>query len=108
MWIEPEEKKDYINSLEERMELLKRNTEVVLDNIWRIRRLIYWFNGGEAGVRSKNATIRKLDYKLLQARLTFEKAIKMIEKCDKELVPEFVKLMRMREMQKAAKKGQQK
>lgn len=107
MWIEPKEK-DYIKSLEERMELLKRNTEVVLDNIWRIRCLIYWIYEGDVGVRSKNATIRRLDNKLLQARQTFEKAIKMIEKCDKELVPEFVKLMRMREMQKVAKKGQQK
>lgn len=107
MLIEPKEK-DYIKSLEERMELLKRNSEVVLDDIWRIRGLIEWLYEGEDGGRSKNATIRKLDYKLLQARLTFEKAIKMIEKCDKELVPEFVKLMRMREMQKAAKKDQSK
>lgn len=90
------------------MELLKRNSEVVLDNIWRIQGSIYGFNGGEAGVRSKNATIRRLDNKLLQARQTFEKAIKMIEQCDKELVPEFVKLMRMREMQEAAKKDQSK
>lgn len=107
MWIEPEEK-DYIKTLEEKMELLKRNSEVVLDDIWRIRGLIEWLYEGEAGVRSKNATIRKLDYKLLQARQTFEKAIKMIEKCDKELVPEFVKLRRMREMQEASKKSQQK
>lgn len=107
MWIEPKEK-DYIKSLEERMELLKRNSEVVLDDIWRIRGLIEWLYEEEDGRRSKNSTIRKLDYKLLQARLTFEKAIKMIEKCDKELVPEFVKLMRMREMQKSAKKDQPK
>lgn len=90
------------------MELLKRNTEIVLDNIWRIQGSIYWFNGGEAGVRSKNATIRRLDNKLLRARQTFDKAIKMIEKCDRDLVPEFVKLMRMREMQEASKKSQQK
>lgn len=32
----------------------------------------------------------------------------MIEKCDKKLVPELVKLMRMREMQEASKKSQQK
>lgn len=107
MWIEPQEK-DYIKILEEKMELLKRNSEVVWDNIWRIQCMIDYFNGGEAGVQSKNATIRKLDYKLLQARQTFEKVIMMIEKCDKKLVPEFVKMMRMREMQEAAKKGQQK
>ena len=107
MWIEPEEK-DYIKILEEKMELLKRNSEVVWDNIWRIQCMIDWFNGGEAGELSKNATIRKLDCKLLQARQTFEKAIKMIEKCDRDLVPEFVKLMRMREMQEASKKSQQK
>lgn len=107
MWIEPKEK-DYIKTLEGKMELLKRNADVVLDNIWRIRCLIYWIYEGDVGVRSKNSTIRRLDYKMLQARQTFEKAIKMIEKCDKELVPEFVKLMRMREMQEAAKKSQQK
>lgn len=103
MWIEPEEKKDYIKSLEDKMELVKRNSDAVLDDIWRIECLV-----GDEGIRSKNTTIRKLSDKLLQARLTVEKAIKMIEKCNKELVPEFEKLMRMREMQEAAKKGQQK
>lgn len=72
MWTEPEEK-DYIKILEEKMELLKRNAEVVLDDIWRIRGLIEWLYEGEDGVRSKNATIRKLDSKLLQARQTFER-----------------------------------
>lgn len=106
MWIQQEEKPDYMKRIKDKMELVKRNSDAVLDEILRIRGLIYWLNAREQGTRSKNATIRRLDNNMLQASMTVEKAIKMIEKCDKELVPEFEKLMRMREMQEDLKKSQ--